>query len=36
MHLSKEVVTFPMVSVSAGLLKNNVQRKILFKPNQNI
>jgi hypothetical protein len=36
MHLSKEVMPFPMVSVSARLLKDNVQRKIILKPNQNI
>jgi len=29
MYLSKKVVTFPMVSVSARLLKDSVKRKII-------
>jgi hypothetical protein len=29
MYLSKEVVTFPTVSLSVGLLKDSVKRKII-------
>jgi hypothetical protein len=36
MYLSKEVVPFPTVSVSVGLLKDSVKRKNILKPNQNI
>jgi hypothetical protein len=36
MYLSKEVVHFPMVSVSVGLLKDSVKRKIILKSNNNI